>query len=73
MMGMPTAPAIPNAAIQTLKVFSPNAKAFFITDEALFGVSVGDGLYQWVRYEKSFGFVDAGTSTSDQGAQRIEI
>lgn len=73
MMGMPTAPAIPVAAIQALKVFNPNANAFFITAEAHFGVSVGDGLYQWVRYEKSFGFVDAGTSKSDQGAQRVVI
>lgn len=71
MMGMPTAPAIPPLALETLKRLNPGAAVFYILADATFGVSLTPDLIQWVRYQASEGFVDAGTSTTDLGAQRV--
>jgi hypothetical protein len=71
MMGMPTAPAIPPKALEALKRFNPDAAVFYISADARFGVSLTPDLIQWVRYQASDGFVEAGTSTTDMGAQRV--
>jgi hypothetical protein len=71
MMGMPTAPAIPPQALETLKRFNPDAAVFYILADARFGVSLSPDLIQWVRYQASEGFVEAGPSTTDLGSQRV--
>lgn len=71
MMGMPTAPAIPPMALDALKRFNPDAAIFYVLADASFGVLLTPDLIQWVRYQASEGFVEAGTSSTDLGAQRV--